>query len=263
MCLAPVGSEGLGNTKTRPNASLKWIMVLNNYTEDELSLLGSEVPKLCNKYIIGFEKGNCGTPHLQGYLHFKKKTRPIEAIKLNRIHYEKAKGDDLQNLEYCSKEGNVFLQGGFPKPLKILSEELLFLWQKHILEEIKLEANDRSIIWYVDKIGGRGKSVFTKYLVHTRNALLLSGKGADMKYCLKNYIEKTGEPNVIIIDIPRSSLNYISYTGIEEIKNGCFCSNKYESSMVLMNCPHIYIFANELPDYTQMSADRWDVRGFN
>ena len=131
------------------------------------------------------------------------------------------------------------------------------------MEEIKIEPNDRSIIWYVDKIGGRGKSVFTKYLVYTRNALLLSGKGADMKYCLKNYIDKTGEPNVIVIDVPRSSLNYISYTGIEEIKNGCFCSNKYESSMVLMNCPHIYVFANELPDYTQMSEDRWDVRGFN
>uniref|UniRef100_UPI004049B2EE hypothetical protein n=7 Tax=Pseudomonadati TaxID=3379134 RepID=UPI004049B2EE len=64
-------------------------------------------------------------------------------------------------------------------------------------------------------------------------------------------------------DIPRSQLDYLSYTGIEEVKNGCFFSSKYESEMVLYNSPHIIVFANEEPTYHKLSSDRWNVVDLN
>ena len=44
MVVENSGEAGLGNTNCRPSNSYKWIMVLNNYTEDELKILGAEVP---------------------------------------------------------------------------------------------------------------------------------------------------------------------------------------------------------------------------
>jgi hypothetical protein len=81
-----------------------------------------------------------------------------------------------------------------------------------------------------------------------------------MKYGIVKYIEKHGfAPTSVIIDIPRSRLDYVSYTAIEEIKNGCFFSTKYESDMVVFNSPHIICFANAYPETSQMSADRWKI----
>ena len=55
-------------------------------------------------------------------------------------------------------------------------------------------------------------------------------------------------------------MDYLSYTGIEEVKNGCFFSQKYESAMVVMPYPTIIVFANEEPCYGKMSQDRWRVQ---
>jgi hypothetical protein len=98
-------------------------------------------------------------------------------------------------------------------------------------------------------------------LVCKKKALVLSSKSADMKYGIVKYIEKHGHaPQIIIIDVPRSvDLNFLSYTGIEEVKNGCFFSPKYECDMVCFNSPHVIIFANEPPNALKCSADRWKV----
>lgn len=62
------------------------------------------------------------------------------------------------------------------------------------------------------------------------------------------------------MDIPRSCRKYVNYTGIEEIKNGCFASTKYECEMIVMNSPHFICFANDEPQVEKMSQDRWVVR---
>ena len=90
---------------------------------------------------------------------------------------------------------------------------------------------------------------------------LLSGKATDMKYGIIKYKEKNGVfPDIIIFDIPRSSQQFVSWAGIEEIKNGMFFSAKYESDMVVFDNPHVICFANEEPDYNKLSKDRWKVK---
>ena len=118
----------------------------------------------------------------------------------------------------------------------------------------------RSIYWFYDKRGNSGKSSMCKILCANNGAIILSGKSADMKYAIVKYKEKHGiYPELILIDCPRSNTDYLSYGGIEEIKNGCFFSSKYECDMVIMNNPTIIIFANVTPDTSKMSNDRWKI----
>jgi len=62
-----------------------------------------------------------------------------------------------------------------------------------------------------------------------------------------------------VFDIPRTNIDYLNYEAIESIKNGCFFSGKYECTQVIMNCPHVIIFANSPPLEHKLSIDRWHI----
>ncbi len=88
----------------------------------------------------------------------------------------------------------------------------------------------------------------------------MSGKSADMKNGIVQYIQKNEEtPDIVLINVPRSSQEYVSYEGIESIKDMFFFSGKYEGGMVCGANPHVYIFANEPPPTEKLSADRWKI----
>lgn len=264
------GSVGEGNTKPLPPkrivASKYWCFTWNNYCDGAMDILETRFKKLDILYICGYEKGESGTPHIQGYLESPKKIRPVEFLKLDcKIHWEKRKGSKSQNLDYCKKEGNFttnFPDGDFgPEKIKTVLPENFYPWQSEIVDLAGSEPDDRSIYWFFDKTGNIGKSSICKYLCVNKNAILLSGKAADMKYAVQQYVEKNGRgPKIILIDIPRESMNFLSYSGIEEIKNGMFFSGKYEGGMVLFNCPHIFCFSNSGPKTETMSKDRWKIK---
>lgn len=128
------------------------------------------------------------------------------------------------------------------------------------MEIIQGEVDDRKIYWFWEPNGGMGKSALCRYLAIKMNALLVSGKASDMKAALA-LIQKNGKPmpTILLMDIPRT-VEHLSYTGMEEIKNGVFFSAKYESGMVCMNSPHFICFANREPEREKMSADRWVIK---
>jgi len=258
---------GGGNTKTPPKKQVsckkKWCFTLNNWTIEERSAISSKIESLCDRGGFGLEVGEKGTPHLQGWIEFKTKARPMQVFGIPRIHWEGMKGTVQDSINYCSKDGNYWAHGHkIPKPIRVITE--LRPWQEEVVKMVSSEADDRTINWYWEKTGGVGKSALCKLLCHKHDAIVCSGKAADMKYMIATmYKEKGYFPEIVIFDVPRSSLNYLSYTGIEEIKNGCFASTKYESGMVVMNSPHVIVFANELPDFSAMSADRWNVIDLN
>lgn len=67
-----------------------------------------------NSIIVGKEVGENGTPHLQGFIKFKKPMRLTSVKKiLDRAHWEPAKGNDQQNLKYCSKQEVCLKKGVF------------------------------------------------------------------------------------------------------------------------------------------------------
>lgn len=260
----PEVSEILVDLETSPATSKqispakRWVFTWCNYPEEWFSYFEVQSSKF-KKYIIGKEVGNVSeTPHLQGYVEFKNKLRP-KGLFPTQIHWEKARKNSLVNFLYCSKEGD-YITLGFPLPLQVLSSDQLFDWQKSIVKLIKTTPDDRSIYWFWEHKGGIGKTALTKYLLFHFDGLICSGKASDMKYMITKYHARKDEyPKLIIFDVPRCNLNYISFNGMEEIKNGCFASTKYESEMVLMNCPHVIVFANEPPDLSLMSQDRWRI----
>lgn len=246
--------------KKRCSPAKRWCFTWNNYPEDFEQVLLEKGDGTIEGYIFGEEVASTGTAHIQGYIECSRKIRAVQHFEIEQIHWEVAKGDRAANIKYCSKEGKYVKSTHFfiPRPIKTITS--LRPWQQEVVDMIKQEADDRSIHWYWEANGNVGKSALVKYLVVHHGAIMGAGKAADMKYAIVKYHERHGVyPEIIILDIPRSNLNYVSYTGIEEIKNGCFSSSKYESDTVVMNCPHVLCFANEGPRLDSMSVDRWNV----
>jgi len=66
--------------------------------------------------ICGFEVGDSGTPHIQGYVYFKHHT-VFDTVKfwIYKGHIEIAKGNPDQNYTYCSKDGDYWVFGILPQ----------------------------------------------------------------------------------------------------------------------------------------------------
>lgn len=260
--IVPVCSGG-GNSISPPvkqiSPSIHWCFTLNNYSDEDIKLYSSMIKEKCKKGGFGLEVApSTGTPHLQGWLEFKTKMRPTSVFGKG-AHWEKMKGKMHQNDAYCGKEEDYFFWGyKRPKPLKLIRD--LRPWQQDVLDIVEQEPDDRTINWFYEETGGVGKTSLCKLLCAEHGAIICSGKAADMKYLIVEYHKNEGFwPSCVIFDVPRSSMGYLSYTGIEEVKNGLFASTKYECSMVVMNSPHVLVFANCEPDYEAMSTDRWNV----
>ena len=140
------------------------------------------------------------------------------------------------------------------KRIKLNFEEAVLRdWQKHLLDKIMEEPDERSVYWITDEIGNQGKTWFAKYLVHTKGAALFgNNKSADVKYAFK------GE-RIAIFDLCRSTEDRVNYEVIESIKNGIFFSSKYGSETKSYECPHVIVLSNFGPDKSKLSDDRWKI----
>lgn len=256
----PSVPEG-GNTKTPPNPALCWCFTYCNYTSAELTKILETLCSKCSRYIVGEEIApKTGTPHLQGWIKLKCKNRPTSLKLMKQIHWEKAKGDEASNVKYCSKEGKYHTNIKFPKPIKTLDDKSLYKWQKDLLDILVKEPDERHIYWYWEDQGNVGKSAFCKYLAYKKGALMVDGKGADIMKAIDGYVEESGDfPEIIIVDCPRDKIDYLNYGAIEKVKNGHIFSPKYESKQLIFNCPHVVVFANETPDMTKWSKDRYKI----
>ena len=136
--------------KKQISPSKRWCFTLNNYTNEHVDLISSIVPIVCNKYIVGKEVGKSGTPHLQGFLEFKDKVRPLSKIPIKEVHWEKARGNDMSQ-NYCGKDGDIILINNIPKPVALMTYDLLREQQKLIADKYKIEEDPlfgRKVHWY-------------------------------------------------------------------------------------------------------------------
>lgn len=126
-------------------------------------------------------------------------------------------------------------------------------WQANLLEEIRAPPSDRTIIWYVDEVGGKGKTDMATHLVSSLGWIrLTNGKSSDIA------LAWNGEN--VIFDYSRSQQEHINYGIIEDLKNGQVFSGKYQSVSKVYRRPYVVVFANFHPDQGKMSLDRWDIR---
>lgn len=108
-----------------PNGAKHWCFTVNNYRSedvDRLASVGSSIglesgPGVAVVYLVyGKETGECGTPHLQGYIAFAKRTTLAAAKRAvsSRAHLESARGSPAQAAEYCKKDGDYCEFGRLP-----------------------------------------------------------------------------------------------------------------------------------------------------
>lgn len=237
-----------------------WSATWNNYTEEDVNTFLMFAGKECVKYAGQEEIGAEGTKHLQFKVAFRTRVRPTEKFDFTKkIHWEKSKM--WKGYEYCLKEdtraGRQWVKGCV-LPLVLQFKEPRG-WQMQVMDIVNGPIDDRVVHWFWEPDGNVGKSSLCRYLVIKKGALLVGGKAVDMKSALASLMKNKQEmPSIVLMNVPRT-VEHISYTGIEEIKDATFFSPKYESGMVVMNPPHFIVFANREPEYDKLSADRWNV----
>lgn len=277
--IVPNSSEGKGNTSSSPAPkqvppAVCWCFTLNNYTVEQEEKIQSSIKELCKLGFYNHEVGKSGTPHLQGYIEFKTKARPVNAFGIKEIHWAKAKGNKDQNFTYCTKEcgenQDMTFSFGYKKKTKLKVIKTLKPWQSKCMDLIDLEyshGDDRTINWVIDQQGGAGKTAFCKYMSTIEKQLLIITGGGykDIACCLNLYMDNKdfdiNDRTVVFFNIPRDSddKGMISYKALESLKDGLITSTKYESKTLVFNSPVVWVFSNNEPEIDKLSQDRWKL----
>lgn len=145
-------------------------------------------------------------------------------------------------------------------------------WQNDLAYELD-EAREaqivslRKIVWYCDAEGGAGKTMFCKWykgqVGNVDDVIYLPGLGgkADVAHYLTQQRNDGNSLKVFLVDITRTGATMSNvYELLERILDGCMFSSKYGSDVLDFEPKALVVFANEEPDRTKLSADRWDVR---
>ncbi len=241
----------------------KWFITKKDYTEED----EKNSMRLCNTsvaYIFCIEIGEKkNRAHMHLYIRKKSGMRFSTLKKLfGKCKIEKAKGTDIECLEYCRKGGNY--------ETNIIDREAMLLaeydniiwkpWQQDILDLIETKPDRRTINWFWEENGNIGKSFLAGYIDLKYNAVIADGKEHDICNQVKIWMEENlGFPQLVILDIPRCDQNKINYSILEKLKNGRGYSGKYEGGKIRILSPHIVVFANREPDKFAMSKDRWNI----
>ena len=125
-------------------------------------------------------------------------------------------------------------------------------WQSELFSKLETEADARTIHWYYDRAGNKGKSYFARNYKGS-NYYVTGGKAADIFYGYQY-------ESVVFFDLARMKQDIVQYDVMESFKNGQFYSTKYESKLVRFNVPHVIVFANFHPNMEMLSIDRWDIK---
>lgn len=247
------------NIKRQISPAKKWCFTLNNYSIMDISSIVPIIRANCKMAIIGKEVGETGTPHLQGFCNFKRKIRPLSLFNSNNIHWEKCKGSVKQNIEYCSKDNDIIMSIGLPKPPRTISRSAMYDWQLDLVKifEIPCEWDDRTIYWRYGAVN-IGKTQFAKWLCVHLKAVVIGGHARHMLA----QVQKQKAP--IYIVLLSYGDNIISYRAIEQIKDGLFTSHfgTDNNTMEVRDAPHILIIGNEPPDTSNPNfhTGKYDVQ---
>jgi hypothetical protein len=167
----------------------------------------------------------------------------VQCIRDDTIHPQLAKYGTFAKEYFNSKKSTR-------EPLRRLHR-----WQEELIEVIKGEPNNRTVTWYVDTDGGKGKSEMTKELITQHDAIVLGGRGVTDLY---QYAQSKNR--VVIWDFPRDMQMREPYDAIEKIKDGYYTSTFRNPQFCQRDYPaHVIIFANYKPDESKLSADRWKI----
>lgn len=278
-----------GHICYRPERYRNWCFTLNNPTNYEVALVMGLLEDRKAGYIIAYETGEQGTPHLQGYMELPNPVNMGGAKRLvgNRAHVEVRRRTRYQAWNYCRKDGEFYTnldikpedqdlpmikikgQGLVVDQWAVMHSSMLSKyketkwkdWQKELIDIVNGEPDDRTIHWYWEEKGGVGKTYLMKYLylLSPSTTMIAAGKKEDIFNAVTNMRDRNLVPRVVLVDVPRCNSKYVSYAAMEKLKDGCLYSGKYQGGTHVFTNVHVIAVANVPPDLEKMSKDRWRV----
>lgn len=95
--------------------SRRWCFTINNPSLEDREFLNNSLSD-CQYAVVGREEGESGTPHLQGFVIWKRNKRfnACKAAIGQRAHLEAARGTSEEAANYCKKDGNYEEWGSLP-----------------------------------------------------------------------------------------------------------------------------------------------------
>lgn len=92
-----------------------FVFTFNNYTPHDENSIAAFAREECVYLVFGRERGEQGTPHLQGYAELKIQTSSnVLHNRWRRMHMEPRRGTQEQAIQYCKKGGD-FWEWGTPR----------------------------------------------------------------------------------------------------------------------------------------------------
>lgn len=108
-----------------PRRSRNWCFTLNNFTDADIEYIHTCFEKNKDPWKIravayAQEIGESGTPHLQGFVCFTnlKTMSAVKNLTGPKAHLEAMRGSVQNNVDYCSKQGELIVLGKLPMTQK-------------------------------------------------------------------------------------------------------------------------------------------------
>lgn len=237
--------------------------------------------KHTKKWSFQLEKGaETGKLHWQGRFSLKAKIRPGGAASLfhelgwKAFHLSVTSNENRTNEFYVTKE-ETRIKGPWDDrnntpiyiPRDVKNITALFYWQ-HQLLALSKEYDIRRLILVVDPKGGKGKTVWTRWMQCYKHGQWLPpcNDSRDIMravMCIKK--KRPNTPNCYMVDMPRS-LNKEKLggfmTGMEMLKAGWCYDDRYQFDFDMIDPPRIIMCGNEWLDLSSLSRDRWQIFQF-
>lgn len=199
---------------------------VNNYTEKDIELLQN----IDCKYIIyGKEKGESGTPHLQGFIVFKSQKTLSAAIKTFPKYHVEVAITVHAAIEYCKKEGDFTERGTAPMTQKDKGVKGKEFWEKtfDLAKAGDFEKIDRKVLlshYNTIKTIARDYAVRPPDLEDVCGLWFVGAPGTGKSYSARKdygvyYLKETNkwwdsyqnEPTVIVDEVEKDSASYMGH----------------------------------------------------
>lgn len=134
------------------------------------------------------------------------------------------------------------------------------VWMAWLDRELSKPANNRRVIWVVDRRGNIGKTMYSIELYSRRpEEVYITGitKGDRQAFAYEGQ-------GIVIFDVPRCSTpeegrDMFPYQQLEHFKNGFFPPGMYGSATKMFRIPHVVVMSNWEPHLDKLSTDRWCI----
>jgi len=115
----------------------RWCFTFNNPTPEDENRITALFPEKASYLCFGHETApETATPHLQGFIVFKRGLRLNSAVRAlgQGVHLEPTRGTNKQASDYCKKEGDFIEKGDLPVPGKTNYLGKFFDWTDEFFE---------------------------------------------------------------------------------------------------------------------------------